>query len=250
VSTDIYNDGTYASRNPLWHSQDSLWKAGHLYALLRDVLGQLGTIIRVAEIGCGYGDVLGAVCAKLASAGITCQATGYDVSQQALTEATRRHPEFRFLRRDFWEEGEPYDLGLLVDVLEHLEDPRSLLARVRAQCQWVLVHLPLDDNWLGRAMRPGAYFEYLRADRGHLHYFDRPAGLRLLQSVGLRVRQWRYTFWGVQLYRYDRRSGRSAPLVHMLRTLGMTICPGLSVKALGGASLAALCRAGSRPVSR
>src|SRR5450759_1539634 len=32
--TSIYSDGTYLSRNPDWHVQDSDWKAKHIFAMM------------------------------------------------------------------------------------------------------------------------------------------------------------------------------------------------------------------------
>jgi hypothetical protein len=34
MTSDFYEDGTYAARNPGWHSEDSPWKAAHLVSLL------------------------------------------------------------------------------------------------------------------------------------------------------------------------------------------------------------------------
>jgi len=242
---DIYSDGTYAARNPSWHSEDSPWKAAHLFSLLDsaalDEMRRHG--LTVAEIGCGYGGVLGNLCKLLEDQGIPCQATGYDIAPAALVELARRHPSIRPVQATLPAEGEFFDLGLMVDILEHLDDPATTLARAHQHFQWVLLHIPLDENWLGRAKRPGHYYQYLREDRGHIHYYTKTSALALLHGAGLKVMRWKFTPWGTELYRPG--GGRSDPVVRVLRAAGMCTWPALAVRVLGGASLACLCATGT-----
>lgn len=241
VATDIYNDGTYLARNPHWHAQDSEWKALHLFSLLDDRV--LATMVRgglaVAEIGCGLGGVLAELSRLLEGRGVACRSVGYDISAFAVTEAARRHPEIEFRLCDFLATHDRYDLGLMVDLLEHVEDPMAMLKDARKRLGWILLHIPLDDHLCGRALHPEGWYGYLEKDRGHIHYFTRARALNLLRSSGLRILRWKYTPWGIELYRPG--GGRSASLVRVLRVVGMRIAPNVCVRVLGGASLACFC---------
>lgn len=243
MPADIYNDGSYASKNPEWHSRESHWKARHLLSLLKDDLCE-GHIDpeTIAEIGCGYGGVLVSLRDQLAAIGLFLQATGFDISRQAIAEACRRHANVEFVCLNALDDERKFGLGLLVDVLEHMSDPFEFLKRIRGRFSYLLVHLPLDRNWLGEHMRPGTYYDYLKNDRGHLHYFDKNSGLELLTRAGFEVLRWKYTFWGKELYQPTPAAGRSAGIIRVLRGIGMTLAPNVSVRLLGGASLAVLAR--------
>ena len=54
----IYTNGTYLRNNPVWHADDSAWKAGHVATMLeRHALAPQS----VCEIGCGAGEFLRAL---------------------------------------------------------------------------------------------------------------------------------------------------------------------------------------------
>jgi hypothetical protein len=241
VSPNIYNDSTYLAKNPEWHAKDSDWKAHHLYSLLDESKSILmrSPSIGIAEVGCGVGGVLASLVSRLQARGIACEAVGYDISAWAIAEASRRHPNLRFINRDFLAGTEIYDLGLIVDVLEHMENPRPFLASAASRFRHMLLHIPLDENWFGRAYYRGAYIEYLKEDRGHLHYFTKKSALTLLRDSSLKIKRYKYTFWGVELQ--ESGGGRIASLLRVFRGIGFRVCPGWAVRVLGGASLACLC---------
>jgi len=241
MGANIYDNGTYAAANPRWHAQDSTWKAKHLLSLLDDRLVRQWARqpVSVAEIGCGFGGVLAEFCHRLRRRGVSCSATGYDISSFALGEAARRHPTIRWIGGDFRQVGEGHDIGLVVDLLEHLQEPRALLVSIRRTFSWILFHIPLDENWYGKSLHPDGYYEYLKQDRGHLHYFTKARAFRLLRANGMHVVRWKYTPKGIQLYRPG--GGHREPFVRWARLIGMCLWPDLTVRVLGGASLACLC---------
>jgi len=246
MSNELYTSGQYGRKHPDWHAEHSPWKARRLFDLLSDewlATNWPRRRLRVAEVGCGFGGVLAELCAILEEKGVECQGTGYDISPQAVHEAALRHPRLRFCVSDLSDVADRYDLGLIVDVLEHVQDPETLLTQARERFNWLLLHIPLDEHWYGRLLHGPSYHAYLRSDRGHIHCFTRKQALELIQKAGLRVRSWRYTKKGTELYRHDPASGRSAPLVYILRLAGMRLFPDLCVRVLGGASLGCLCRA-------
>jgi len=238
----IYDDGTYLSTNPDWHSQDSDWKAQQLMSLfdsrILSALRRSGTTI--AEIGCGYGGVLAAAKEWLGTQCIRCEATGYDISKIACAEASRRHADIRIVCGEFPAAHETYDLIILADVLEHVAGPGQLLRSASKRCRFLLLHIPLEANLYVRLLHGADYRSWLRHDRGHIHLFTKDSAIRLICSARAKILSWKYTTWGLDLYLPG--TGRSAPVVRFLRSVGMPCCPDVTVRVLGGASLGCLCK--------
>jgi len=238
-----YRDGTYLASNPGWHLADSAFKAKEaLRAISDQVLEEWrqGGGVRVCDIGCGAGGVLAGVVAGLRQRGLEVgRAVGYDISPQAIALARRHHPELEFRCEDFFSSDETYDLGLLIDVLEHLAEPESFLRSVTPRMQWVLVHLPLEQNLY--AIVRGQQ-DLRRREVGHVHFFHRFSALGLLRQGGYDVVRWHYT---VDL-RDQGLSWRGRVWRHLMR-MGMAIAPDLAVHTLGCASVMALCRRSQLP---
>ena len=101
--------------------------------------------VRVLDVGCGEGYVL----AALQAAGVGARLAGLDRSSSAIADARRRLGPEVDLRigdvRDLGPDPEPPDLVLMLEVLEHLEDPGAMLdALGRVTTGAVLVSVPWE----------------------------------------------------------------------------------------------------------
>jgi SAM-dependent methyltransferase len=232
-----YLDGTYLADNPDWHSADSGFKADEAAKVLPPAVledWRRREALRVCEIGCGAGGVLAGLREALATRGVRVAATGYDISPQAIALARERHPELELRCEDFLAGEETYDLGLLIDVLEHLDDPAAFLAAAAPRLEHVLAHIPLEQNlyaWV-RGQQ-----ERRRREVGHLHFFHRRSAVALLEGAGYEVLAWRYT---ADLR--DQGASWRGRVFNALLQLGLRLAPELAVHTLGCASLMVLCR--------
>ncbi len=115
----IYTDGSYlAKTGGTWHLEDSPFKARQVASMLaRHVEVKPNTI---CEIGCGAGGIL-AELQKVLPAHITF--IGYDISPQAHVISRRfANPTCQFILGDAFADRLEYDLVLVMDVIEHVED--------------------------------------------------------------------------------------------------------------------------------
>ena len=136
---DRYSSGEYLRRNPDWHVADADWKAARIAELLAE---HPPAPRRVVEIGCGAGAVLAALAERLPSAE---RLDGYDVSPQAIELARpRESARVHFHEGLAGAGGEQYDVALLIDVVEHVEDPFGFVRAVRDLAERVVLHIPLD----------------------------------------------------------------------------------------------------------
>jgi SAM-dependent methyltransferase len=90
---------------------------------------------RVLDIGCGQGDLI----AELRAAYPAVELRGIDYSDAGIQVARRKVPGATFLRRDLLEPGEPApelrqwaSHAVCSEVLEHVDDPRTLLQNAAA----------------------------------------------------------------------------------------------------------------------
>jgi SAM-dependent methyltransferase len=228
--TRRYLDGSYAAHNPTWDREDSPWKA----AQVLEVLGAGLRPRRIAEVGCGAGNVL----LELAAALPEAQLSGYDISPDAEPFWRQNsNPRVRFARADFLAEAaERYDLVLVLDVIEHVANPHSFLERIRARADHFVFHFPLDLSAL--TVLREAPLLHAREKVGHLHYYTRGLVLALLEECGLEVVRWRYTGAGLHA---PHRSLRSR-LAALPRALLSLVSRDLSARLLGGETLMVLAR--------
>jgi SAM-dependent methyltransferase len=162
-----------------WRALGAAGKADHVIALCgRAGLQPVSTL----EVGCGDGALL----SELHRRGFGGRLSGVEITEAAVGIA-RGRPEIASVERyDGLHLSAPdgsYDLGLLSHVLEHVPDPRALLAEVARACRAVVVEVPLEAN--SSARRPGKRGQ--AAAVGHLQRLDRRATRSMIAGAGLSI---------------------------------------------------------------
>lgn len=224
----IYADGTYLEKNPDWHRGRSSWKAAYFIHAWEEWKLTPAT---VCEVGCGAGGILTALSDRFP----TTRFTGYEISPDAyaLCEPTER-VEFRL--GDFLETDEVYDLILLADVIEHVENYLGFLRGVRARGEWKMMLIPLDIS-AQTVVRRGR-LSSIREEVGHLHYFTKEVALDALESTGYDVLSWRFVPAALEAPGLPLR----ARLVRWPRWVTAKISADLAANLLGGFSLFVVAR--------
>lgn len=180
-----YVDGSYADGVPGWHEGDGEWKAGEICRLLKD---RDITPMSICDIGCGTGAVLESLADRMKG---TRRLVGYDVSASALSQVPDRARRIDLRVGDGSEPAEKFDLLLMLDVFEHVEDYMGFLRAYRKRARYYCFHIPLDMN-LNMLMRSRALMR-VRSIGGHLHYFTADTAGAALTECGYRLLASRYT---------------------------------------------------------
>lgn len=233
MTQNVYTDGSYRTLNPGWHTMDSGWKAARIAALLTDNAVEFGSCV---EVGCGGGQVL----ANLAQCLPGRRYTGFDISADAAALWRPLPPAVSYRVGDFTSSDEAYDLLLLIDVFEHVEDYLSFLRKLSTRAHWFVFHIPLEMH-VSALLRDRQL--HARAQVGHLHYFSRATALATLEDTGYRIVKAEYTHLS-----QETREGRRplTRLANLFRAAAQAVSVDLAAKVLGGYSLLVLCR-GARP---
>lgn len=183
---EIYKDGGYLKKNPSWHIEESPFKAKYIvYLLSRNRLRPK----TICEAGCGAGEVLRQLQLRMLP---DCEFWGFDISPQAIEFARpRSNKHMHFELGDLCKQSDAhFDLLLVLDVVEHVEDCFAFLRDVRERATHAVFHLPLDISVQAVARKHGMMKR--REDHAHLHYFTKDLALATLCDTGYRVKDWMY----------------------------------------------------------
>ncbi len=232
MSENIYTQGAYLEHNPTWHIEDSPWKARHIIEILRRNKIRPRTVV---EIGSGAGEILRQLQLSLDA---EAQLVGYEVSPQAIAlSQARANQALRFVQGDFLSASTEYfDLVLMIDLIEHLEDYLGFLRAVRPRGEYKLLHIPLDLS-VQTVLRMEPILR-VRRQVGHLHYFTKELALQALCDSGYTIIDHCYT---ASMNDLGPRTLRHR-LASLPRRLLYSVHRDLAVRLLGGYSLLVLAR--------
>jgi glycosyltransferase involved in cell wall biosynthesis len=145
---------------------------------------------RVLDLGCGEGHLAD----RLRQAGH--HVTGVDVQLSPAAKGRLDHAVQADLDEGIPPEvagGEPFDLVLAADVLEHVRDPKALLAGVHDVLRRdgrLLVSVPNFGHWYPRLRTTTGHFGYDRRgilDEDHVRFFTRRSFERLVHRSGWHI---------------------------------------------------------------
>lgn len=138
----------------------------------------------VLEVGCGQGWLL----RDLADALPDARIAGIDVREDAVFRARELVPSSDLLvaagERLPFRDGE-FDLVVCSEVLEHVSDPREVLAEIHRVGRGMSVLSVPDEPWFWLAnLARGKYLRTFGNFPGHVHHWSRAGFARLLHDAG------------------------------------------------------------------
>lgn len=228
---EIYLNGSYLEKNPGWHIEESPWKVKHILRMLKrhDLLPQT-----ICEVGCGAGDVLRLLQVHMNN---TCELYGYDISPQAFELCKDKANEMlHFKLADIRQEkSTSFDLALILDVIEHIEDYFVFLRDIRGKSHYKIFHIPLELSV--QTVLRGKTLIGNRDAHGHIHYFTKETAFRTLQDTGYEILDYSYS----PQYELDA-SSLSTNLMKLPRRFLFAMHRDWAVRLLGGARLLVLAK--------
>ncbi len=227
MTNKIYTqeNGEYLKNNPNWHIEDSPWKAKQILKIIKK---NNISPKKIAEIGCGAGEILNQLYLNLPN---DVNFTGYDISIDANKLSKKREKErLTFKNENLIDKNDFFDLLLMIDVFEHVDDYISFLKSARNNSKYTVFHIPLDIS-AQSILRNKLILE--RNNVGHLHYFTKDTAIATLKDCGYEVIDSFYTKWSFELPRKTLKS----KLAVLPRKLLFKINNDFAANLLGGFSL-------------
>jgi len=222
---NIYADGTYLSATGgSWHLEDSPFKAQWITRMLqRHPAFRPKTI---CEIGCGAGGILAELQKSMPAEN---EFTGYEISPQAHALSQQfSNPRCRFVLGNAFEDSQFFDLALVMDVVEHVEDCFAFMRQVRAKARMTMYHIPLDAH-VSAILRGRNAWD----DVGHLHIFTKETALKSVEHSGHRIQDWILTDGALG----GPNPGLRTRIANLLRLPISKLSPLMSARLLGGNSI-------------
>jgi len=163
-----------------WVKTAGQWKAQKLYDLLEE-----DTTQSILEIGAGRGDVLQA-CRSFAVK------IGADISHKVLLQQQQEYGARKLVVIDADGDlpfgNQKVDFVLLCDILEHVQDPVSLLLEATRVGKKVLLKIPIEKALLTRFMHKIRGVEYgIGHPSGHLYCWDLADIYLLLKQANVNI---------------------------------------------------------------
>ena len=229
---EIYRNGSYLKNNPTWHAEDAPWKTKQIIKMLeRNALSPK----TICEVGCGAGEILAELQRKMDK---ECAFWGYEISPQAFEICRKKeNDKLHFKLADILKEKEGvFDLLLLIDVLEHMEDYFNFLREIKSKSVYKILHIPLDVSV--QALLRGKRILKGQKSVGHIHYFTKETAIAALKDTGYEVLDHFYTGSLIEL---PVKSWKSY-LAKMPRKILFAINKDFAVRLMGGWSLMVLAK--------
>ncbi|MDP4004394.1 methyltransferase domain-containing protein [Methylobacterium sp. NEAU K] len=226
---EIYQNTTYADHNPTWHEEDAPWKAKQITNILSKNKIRFDTL---CEVGCGTGEIL----LNLERSFNFSHAVGYEVSPHAFQRAKAKETaRTKFsLENVFDVATTPFDLMLVIDVIEHVEDYIGFMKQLRPLARYKVFHIPLDLS-VQSLFRERPIMN-LRKSVGHLHYFFKESALATLKDCGYKIIDHTYTAGRLEL----PNQAMSSRIMRLPRKAMFALNQDFTVRVLGGFSLLVL----------
>lgn len=190
--------------------------------------------VTICEIGCGAGAILEQLQIHLDK---KCVFYGYEISPQAFALCKNRANEnLQFKLKDITKEENDisFDLLLVIDVIEHIEDYFDFLRKIRTKGKYKILHIPIEINVI-RILRGYPILNSWK-NSGHIHNFTKETALQSLVETGYEVIDYFYT---CSFKRSNIKHWKSY-ILKLLQRVAFAIHSDIAVRLFGGCSLMVL----------
>ncbi len=160
------------------------WKAiNFLNLLLRN---NFDSFEKVAEIGGAEGILLHTLDSNIAIKSLN----NFDISSKFCEAGKIKYPKIIFNNYEFFEKPEYFDLMMLSDITEHVENDHEFLEMVSRYCKYLVIKIPIEIAFINsgffysaRLKRKPDEFKYGKNHiNGHLRGYSIPSAKRLISK--------------------------------------------------------------------
>jgi len=186
AAEELYASGDYGRRHDGQDIADAPYKVQDIEPALLAVADAMpGPQLRLADVGCGVGAVLHGAIDRLRvlRPAMGVSGIGFDLDPYVIEVGRKQFPALDLRNKLVESTDGPFDAIMLVDVLEHLENPWEMMRTVRQLARFVIVRQPLLENLSTFRHRN---YRGQRLQWGHIAYFSYYSFLDMAEATGWR----------------------------------------------------------------
>jgi len=193
--SNIYKNGIYLHNNPSLHQEDSEYKSFYICNLLEKINFKSKNI-KILDVGGGAGLISKSVCSYLERKGFDLECHAFDLSEEMLLIQKKNNPYITFTSSnstDFYCKNY-YDVTLLIDVIEHIEEKDTFANFIDNITNYVVYNIPVEHNladWLRNLFMLGKYYKKMTLAVGHIHFFSLFSAKKFVESHH-RIQNWTF----------------------------------------------------------
>ncbi len=157
----------------------STWKANEMINLIQQTKHE--KFHSVLEVGCGYSMILQKISQDLNIP----RAVGIDNHELTLKMAKKISPNCIYTIMDAYNLSFPddsFDLVILSDIIEHLENPELLLKEARRVSKYSVFKIPLEKCLINLRRQYGS-----QDSSGHMFSLDETSAINLINQAGFTI---------------------------------------------------------------
>lgn len=195
--TERYSSDSYIDQNPDLHEADSDWKIKKLIPYIDTCVAKISSPeISILDVGGGAGVIL----AKLSdyieqTHNKTSTKYCLDLSPGMLAVQKKNNPKATIIQKDITTSGlkdKQIDILLMIDVLEHVEDPIAVLKEIKRITNFAIFKVPLEDSWYYKTMAVltrGKHRQRIIDHIGHINIYSKHSlEAQLAQHCGTNIK--------------------------------------------------------------
>lgn len=178
---NLYLRDEYITRNPSLHEEDSPWKVSKIIPLIDRFIRYIDKDeVNVLDVGGGAGLILNAISIyTVEKYSVKVNKFALDLSPGMLEIQKRRNPDLeKALNEDIRKTSlgnKEIDLTLMIDVLEHIPNPKEALEELRRISNFVIFKVPLEESLtlsISNFARRGEPRQHRIESTGHINIYN------------------------------------------------------------------------------
>lgn len=152
LSSGLYATNEYVIKNPSLHEEDSPWKVSKVIPLVDKFITEFnGPVINLLDVGGGAGLILNLTSDYIRRRyKIKVDKIALDLSPQMLVIQKNANPDLtESINEDIRKTSigdKKMDLALMIDILEHIQNPQEALVEVSRISKFIILKAPLENN--------------------------------------------------------------------------------------------------------
>lgn len=142
---------------------------------------------KVIDIGCGEGYPDRVICAELPE----IKLVGVDINPKVLEKARKQNPDVEYCRGDIFKldfRSAEFDLGLVLEVLEHLNEPEKAVSEVKRVAKKAVFSVPFEPWFSLASFVSGNYIKTKGRHPDHINFWNQDSLGKLLKKHFAKVR--------------------------------------------------------------